>query len=64
MSSAFREFCEAYEEFNTMFPRHPLAEELRDRISRGKFPSEAWLRANTRKMKDLTSPIWLRADQG
>ena len=64
MKSAFREFCQAYEEFKEKFPRHPLVEELRDGISRGKFPNEEWLRAHTKKMRDLMSPVWLREGQG
>jgi len=64
MPSAFREFCQTYEEFKEKFPRHPLVEELLGRISRGKFPSEEWLRANTKKMRNLMLPLWLRADQG
>jgi hypothetical protein len=64
MPSAFREFCQAYEEFKEKFPRHPLIEELRDSISRGKFPTEEWLRAHTKKLRDLLAPLWQRSDQG
>jgi hypothetical protein len=64
MSSAFREFCQTYEEFKEKFPRHPLVEELRNRLSHGRFPSEEWLRGSTKKMKNLMLPIWLRANQG
>lgn len=63
MPSAFREFSETYEEFKARFPHHPLVEELRGRISSGRFPSEDWLRTNTKKMKDLLLPIWLRASE-
>ncbi|MBI4965152.1 MAG: hypothetical protein HY913_17895 [Desulfomonile tiedjei] len=64
MPSAFREFCHTYEEFKEKFPRHPLVEELRGRICCGKYPSKEWLKANTKKMRDLMAPLWLRADQG
>lgn len=64
MPSAFREFSATYEEFKSKFPRHPLVEELRGRISSGRFPSDEWLQINTEKMKDLMLPIWLRADEG
>jgi len=64
MPSAFREFSSAYEEFKARFPRHPLVEELRGRISRGRFPTDEWLRMNTKKMKDLMAPIWLRSEEG
>jgi hypothetical protein len=37
-----------------------LIEELRGRISRGKYPDEQWLKIHTNKMKDLMAPVWLR----
>jgi hypothetical protein len=64
MTSAYSEFTNTYEEFRTKFPSHPFTEELRNRISRGKFPSEDWLRARTKKMKDLMAPAWARSKQG
>jgi len=60
MTSSLSEFSKTYEEFRQKFPRHPLTEELRSRIHRGRYPSQQWLRDNTRKMKDLMSPFWLR----
>jgi hypothetical protein len=60
MASAFREFSDTFEEFKSRFPHHPLIEELRGRISRGKYPDEQWLKIHTRKMKDLMAPVWLR----
>jgi hypothetical protein len=63
MASAFREFSSTYEEFKERFPLHPLVEELRGRISAGRFPTEDWLRTNTRKMKEIMSPIWLRGNE-
>jgi len=62
MASAFQEFSSTYEEFRKQFPRHPLNEELRSRISRGKFPDEQWLKIHTKKMKDLMAPVWLRGN--
>ncbi len=60
MASAIREFSDTFEEFKRQFPRHPLIEELRGRISRGKYPDEQWLKIHTKKMKDLMAPVWLR----
>ncbi len=60
MASPFTEFSTTYEEFRKQFPKHPLTEELRSRIHHGRYPSQQWLRENTRKMKDLMSPFWLR----
>jgi hypothetical protein len=60
MASPLSEFSQTYEEFRKQFPRHPLTEELRTRIHRGRYPGQQWLRDNTRKMKDLMSPFWLR----
>jgi hypothetical protein len=61
MSTAFQEFSRTYEQFKKEFPRHPLSEELRNRLAGGKFPTDQWLRAHTDKMKNLLAPIWLRA---
>ncbi len=60
MTSAYSEFTDTYQKFREKFPNHPLTEELRSRICRGKFPSEEWLRARTKKMKDLMAPAWAR----
>jgi hypothetical protein len=60
MASAFQEFSDTFAEFKSRFPRHPLIEELRGRISRGKYPDEKWLKIHTKKMKDLMAPVWLR----
>jgi hypothetical protein len=61
MTSAFQEFSRTYEEFQERFAQHPLSEELRNRMSRGKFPNDEWLRARTKRMKDLMVPVWLRS---
>jgi hypothetical protein len=60
MTSVYSEFTNIYEKFRERFPNHPLTEELRSRICRGKFPSEEWLRARTKKMTDLMAPTWAR----
>ncbi|MBI5250937.1 MAG: hypothetical protein HY912_15725 [Desulfomonile tiedjei] len=61
MSSLFKEFSDTYAEFKRQFPKHPLVEELRSRISRGKFPSDEWLRSRTKVMRDLMAPVWGRS---
>jgi hypothetical protein len=60
MTSAFKEFSETYEEFRKQNANHPLNDELRNAIARGKLPSEEWLRARTRRMKELMAPMWQR----
>jgi hypothetical protein len=60
MTTAFKEFSKTYEQFKKEFPRHPLTEELRNRLVKGKFPSDQWLVTNTERMKDLMEPVWLR----
>jgi hypothetical protein len=60
MTSAFQEFSETYEKFRTDFANHPLNDELRNRISRGKLPSDEWLKARTQRMKELMAPMWQR----
>jgi hypothetical protein len=60
MTSAFSEFSETYEKFRKEFANHPLNDELRNCISRGKLPSDEWLRARTRRMKELMAPMWQR----
>lgn len=62
MTTAFKEFSVAYEQFKNKFPRHPLTEELRNRLVKGRFPNEQWLKANAEKMHDLMKPIWLSAE--
>lgn len=58
MSSPFREFARVFEEFQDKYPKHPLIEELRNRLSRGHFPSEEWLNSKTSRMRMLMSPAW------
>ena len=60
MASVYQEFSKTYEEFREKFPYHPLTEELRNRVSHGRFPADEWLKARTRKMKNLMAPIWAR----
>ncbi len=62
MASAVREFSATYEDFKRQFPRHPLIDELRGRISRGRYPDEQWFRIHTKKMKDLMEPVWMRGN--
>ena len=61
MASLFTEFSDTYEEFRKKLPNHPLNEELRNRILRGRFPTNQWLKDRTKRMKDLMEPMWLRA---
>ncbi len=58
MASLFQEFSNTYEEFKNRFPKHPLVEELRNRISRGKFPNDEWLRSRIKAMRRLMAPVW------
>jgi hypothetical protein len=64
MTKIFREFASTYEQFKMQLPKHPLVEELRGRISRGRFPSDQWLAARTKAMRDLMKPVWDRAAPG
>ncbi|MGC8907526.1 MAG: hypothetical protein ACP5M0_08785 [Desulfomonilaceae bacterium] len=59
MASLFADFSHTYQRFVETFPKHPLAEELKNHIMKGKFPSENWLRANIKKMNDLMTPPWM-----
>ncbi|HMK35536.1 MAG TPA: hypothetical protein VK463_10740 [Desulfomonilaceae bacterium] len=61
MATAFKEFSMVYEQFKKEFPRHPLVEELKNRLVKGRFPSERWLKASTEKMENLMAPVWRRA---
>lgn len=61
MTETFKEFAATYEEFKKRLPKHPLVEELRSRISRGRFPSDEWLKSRTKSMRDLMAPIWARS---
>ncbi|MEW6141029.1 MAG: hypothetical protein AB1733_22635 [Thermodesulfobacteriota bacterium] len=58
MASLFSEFTETYERFRKQFPKHPLTEELRSRILRGRYPSSQWLIEHTKRMKELMNPLW------
>jgi len=60
MASLFIEFSDTYEKFKMRFPKHPLVEELKGRISRGRFPNDEWLKSRIKAMKDLMSPVWAR----
>lgn len=62
MVSLFREFTDVYEEFQKRFPKHPLLEEMRNGVSRGRFPSDKWLRAQINAMTRLMVPIWKTDD--
>lgn len=61
MTTAFSEFSDTYREFQERFPDHPLAEEIRSTIARGRFPKEKWLQWATGRMRELLDPIWLEA---
>jgi len=58
MSSLFTEFSETYERFRRQYPDHPLIDELRHRILRGRFPSNQWLRCQIQRMRDVMGPVW------
>ena len=60
MTSVYQEFSKTYAEFREKFPHHPLTEELRNRVSHGQFPRDEWLKARTKKMKNMMAPIWAR----
>lgn len=62
MTSTYQEFTKIYREFQKRFPDHQLNDELRSRIRRGHFPTDEWLRARIRSMKDILAPIWLRPE--
>lgn len=59
MASLFTDFSSTYKRFVETFPKHPLAEELKNHIMKGKFPSDKWLKANIKKMNDLMTPPWM-----
>jgi hypothetical protein len=63
MASIFHEFSNTYNKFSQEFPKHPLVEEIRRAMARNRFPRENWLSAQTKKMKDIMSPFWLRVDE-
>jgi len=63
MASPFSEFSKTYDQFRKLFPDHSLTDELRSRIGRGKLPNDQWLKAKTKRMKDLMTPLWLKANQ-
>jgi hypothetical protein len=60
MTSAYQEFSKAYDEFREKFPHHPRTEELRNSVLHGQLPGDEWLKARTKKMKNLMAPIWAR----
>lgn len=62
MSSQFREFARVFEKFQEEFPKHPMLEELRNHLSRGKFPHDGWLKSKTEKMSLLMAPAWRRSE--
>lgn len=61
MTSMYQEFTEIYKEFQKRFPTHQLNDELKNRIRQKRFPTDEWLQARIKCMKDLLSPIWLRS---
>jgi hypothetical protein len=62
MSTLFSDFSKSYEELTKEFPDHPLTEEIRHKIALKKIPTEKWLRARTKMMRALMSPLWRRWD--
>jgi hypothetical protein len=60
MTSAFKEFSETYEEFRRQYANHPLNDDVRNTIARGRLPSDEWLKARTKRMKELMAPMWQR----
>jgi hypothetical protein len=63
MATLFREFSNTYEIFVEKFPSHPLTDEIKSRISRGRFPSDSWMKSCMKKMNDLMAPFWLKIDE-
>ena len=61
MATAFQEFSSAYDELIKRFPNHPLTEEISRVLSRKRIPEDKWLRGQTKRMKDLIAPVWVRA---
>jgi len=59
MASLFGEFSSTYDKFVNEFPRHPLADELKNHIMKGRFPNDKWMRENIRRMNHLMRPSWL-----
>lgn len=59
MPSLFSEFSATYEKFVNEYPRHPLAEELKNHIMKGRFPKDRWMRENIKRMNHLMMPSWL-----
>lgn len=62
MSSPFRKFATVFEQFQEKYLKHPLIEEIRNHLSRGKFPTEIWLESKTKRMTMFLSPSWEPVD--
>ncbi len=54
----FRAFSDIYDKFRERFPNHPLGEEIRRALSKGRFPDDKWLKAQIKAMKHLMMPLW------
>ncbi len=63
MTTQYREFIALYEEFKGTHPRHPLLEDLRAGLMKGRFPSDEWLRTRTIRMNAVMRPLWLNSSQ-
>jgi hypothetical protein len=59
MPSAFQEFSSTFRTFVEKYPKHPLGDEIRRVLIRNRFPREEWLKAQTRRMRDLIEPLWM-----
>ncbi|MFC1835106.1 hypothetical protein ACFL2Q_10260 [Thermodesulfobacteriota bacterium] len=61
MATPFRDFSTTYASFIRRHPDHPLAQEIRSGIGKNRFPEDKWLKTQTKKMKDLMTPVWAKA---
>jgi hypothetical protein len=62
MPSPFQEFSETYNAFRKAKPDHPLVAEIRSNLGKMRFPSDVWLKARTKRMRELMAPLWVRVE--
>lgn len=60
MPMSFREFSIIFDQFEEKYPKDPLIEEIRSKISSGRFPKPEWMLAKAEKMTRMLSPLWLQ----
>jgi hypothetical protein len=60
MATLFRDFSDTYDRFVKQCPAHPLVDEIKSRISKGRFPNDSWMRTQIKRMNELMAPFWLR----